>query len=81
MGNRKISFTAELAALIKSKDNEDKFSKYFVSKRATRRHNLISKVFPKKYIGRIFQRRINLSKKIKSIISKQKPSQIIELAS
>lgn len=79
-GNEKISFTAEAVAFMRVCENSDRFSKYFVSEKAKKRFNLISKFIPQRHLDRIFQRRIRLSQDIDKITKSYNPEQIVELA-
>jgi O-methyltransferase involved in polyketide biosynthesis len=80
-GNENIALTAEPIALIRSEQNSDKFSRYFVSPKIKRKYKFLKILAPKNAIKKIFERRVELSNSISSIIKKYKPEQIVELAS
>ena len=79
-GNDKIAFTAEAVALMRARENLDRFSKYFVSSQTQKRARFISWVVPRNYLDRIFHRRVCLSRDLNKLVRFYKPQQIIELA-
>ena len=66
MGNHQISITAEFVSLIKSRTNE-KYN-YFVSNKTRKLYRLISNVFSKNVIDKIFQNRLALSNEFDAFI-------------
>jgi len=79
MGNHKISITAEFVSLIKSRTDE-KFN-YFVSNKTRKYYKLISNVFSKSSIDKIFQNRLALSNEFDEFIEKNNFETIVEFGS
>ncbi len=77
MSNQKISITAEFVSLIKS--NENPRYEYFISKRTRNMYLILSKIFSKKRIQNIFQKRIEMSKEFDRILEKNKFDCVVEL--
>lgn len=76
MGNHQISITAEFVSLIKSRKNE-KYN-YFVSNNTRKLYKLISNVFSKNAIDKIFQNRLALSNEFDTFIEKNNFETIVE---
>ncbi|MFA6428101.1 MAG: hypothetical protein WCW02_00960 [Candidatus Buchananbacteria bacterium] len=76
MGNHKISITAEFASLIKSRTDE-KYN-YFVSNKTRKLYKLISNVFSKNAIDKIFHDRLTLSNEFGTFIEKNNFETIVE---
>ncbi len=77
---KEISITAEAVSFFRYKENKDQFSKLFVTKRINFIYKIISLLAPK-LAKNISKRRVELSNLIEKEIIKNKPMQIIELAS
>lgn len=76
MGNHQISITAEFVSLIKSRKNE-KYN-YFVSNKTRNLYKLISNVFLKNALDKIFQNRLVLSDEFDEFIEKNNFETIVE---
>lgn len=76
MGNHQISITAEFVSLIKSRTDE-KYN-YFVSNKTRKLYKLISNVFSKNVMDKIFQNRIGLSNEFDGFIGKNNFEAIVE---
>ncbi|MDE1970933.1 MAG: hypothetical protein KGI50_05155 [Patescibacteria group bacterium] len=78
MKNR-VSITAEFAALIKAKDNPDYL--YFVSPKTRYISTIVSFIFSKQFLDKIFRWRQQLTKEIDSIVERERPNLIVDLGS
>jgi len=78
MSNTKLSITAEFIAIMKS--TEDIRYNYFISSKAKKYYNFAKFIFKEKRIEKVFNERLNLSKRFDEKIKTSKAKQIIELA-
>ena len=77
MGNERIGLTSEFVALIKSKENNQ--YEYFVSDKTRKIYSAFKKIFPEESLKRIFEDRLNLSRKFEDKITTTEQKNIIEL--